>query len=581
MRKAIVVIVLIGIVAGGGVVWYLNRPAASDIQPAELLPEDTLVMIEATHLKESVDTFRAGPLGRAFSGIDLPACMGAFNADPEDIEQVSRLQSLLKTSVDSPWFDILFGDLAVMAVMRPDPASLRVPSERLWHESAVMVLQPKKPAEMIQWVGKMFSGDVTITPQTTEGVRMDRVDTGDGRPLFVAVHRGLGLVAMDPKPIVRCLGHREADAFRPLSVSDDYAALRTELSAPDPSRCFVYVDLHAVLDIGLGAANRQNTGDADTTEAEKLWKGFNQAGPVIGAVMTDNGQVLHHRWRIRYNPADLPPEAARVLGGPPETNSTLPWVPETVLYYGWQNNLDQVLASVLDFSRLDAEEKAEFRNEFEAITGVDFEDAVNAFGRQVAVIIQDIRIGAMFPVPELALLAEVGQPEVIHRLMEAVVRNFGVAMKTETDEGGFIRYVPLPFGEDISPAYAIRDGFLVTASSRGFLKDLLAQKSVGKNLSDSPFFGAVDKSLTDPNNQAAYLRLDRAAARTGDLIKWVISLAVMTGKADDANQMIYLSGKVVEPILHALAQYPAVGSRTILRENGIHADVYILKPRPE
>jgi|GEM_PF-1115011 len=581
MRKTIVIVVLLGIVAAGGAVWYLNRPTAPDIQPAELLPDDTLVMIEAVHLKESLDTFRAGPLGQAFSGIDLPACMGAFNADPEEIEQVSRLQSLLKASVDSPWFDILFGDLAVMAVMRPDPASLRVPSERLWHESAIVVLRPKKPAEMIQWVGKMFSGDVTITPQTTEGVRMDRVDTGESQPLFVAVHRGLGLVAMDPKPIVRCLGHIETGVFRPLSASDDYAALRTELSAPAEGRCFVYIDLHAVLDIWLDSTNRQNTGDADTAETEKLWNGFNQAGPVIGAVMTDNGQVLHHQWRIRYNPAKLSPDAARLLGGPPETNSTLPWVPETILYYGWQNNLDQVLASVLDLSRLDAEETAEFQKEFEDRTGVGFEDAVNAFGRQLAVMIQDVRIGGMFPVPELALLAEVGQPEVIDRLMEAAVRNFGVAMMTENDEGGFIRYVPLPFSEDISPAYAIRDGFLVMASSRGFLKDLLAQKSVGKNLSDSPFFGAVDKSLTDTNNQMTYLRIDEAAARTADLLKWALSLAVMTGKADDANQMIYLSGKVVEPILHALAQYPAVGSRTILRENGIHADVYILKRRPE
>ena len=582
MKKTIVIVVLLGIVAAGGAVWYFNRPTPAAIQPAELLPKDTLVMIEAVDLKKSLDEFRVGPLGQAVSGIDMPACMGAFNADPEEIEQVSRLQAQLKAGVDSPWFDTLFGDLAVVALLQPDPNEMRARPEQMWDESAVMILRPKKPAEMIQWIGRMFAGDVTVTSETAGGVRMDKVETGGGPPLFVAVYRGLGLVALDPKPIVRCLAPRDPAAPSSLAQSPDYAALRGELAgAQEAARFFVWVDLHTILNTWFDPVDQTGAGDAAMADVEKLWGGFNQAKPVIAAVITDEGDVVHHRWRVRYTAGDLSPDMARLLDVPPELNTTLPWMPEAVIYYSWQNNLDQVLESVMDLSRLDPDETAAFRREFAARTGVELEDAMNAFGRQFAVMIRDIKTGGMFPVPELALLAEVGQPEIIDRLVETVVRNFGMAMATEDYPGGRIRYVALPYGEDVSPGYAVRDGFLVIASSRGLLKTLLTREDGWKGLVDSPSFKAVNRGLSDPNNQMVYVQPGAAAARTKDILKWGLSLAVMTGKAGDANQMIYLSNKVVEPILDGLSAYRAMGSRTVIRENGIQSDIYVLKPLSE
>ena len=579
-KRLVIVVVLLGILSAGGAVWYFNRPAAGVIQPAELLPEETLVMIEAVDLKESLDEFRAGPLGRAVSGIEMPACMGAFNADPEEIERLSRLQARLMAGLDSPWFDTLFGDLAVVAVLQPDPDALRSAPERLWHESAVMVLRPGKPAEMIQWIGKMFARDLTITAHTADDVRMDRIETGDGPPLFVAVHRGLGLVALDPKPIVRCLAPRTG-ARLSLARSPDYAALRAELATPETAHGFAWINLHAVLNTWFDLADQKNAGDASADEARNLWGGFNQARPVIAAVATDDGQVVHHRWRVKYNAADLSPDMARMLTVPPESNTTLPWMPEAVLYYSWQNNLGHLLESVLDLSRLNPGEAAEFRRDFEGKTGVPFEDAMNAFGSQFAVMIRDIQTGGMFPVPELAILAEVGQPEVIDRLADAAVRHFGLAKAAEDFQGSTIRYVALPYGEDISPGYTVRDGFLVLASSRGLLKTLLGREAGGKRLADSPSFSAVNRGLTDPNNQVVYLHTGEAAARAKDLLNWALTLAGMTGRAGDAGQMACLSNKVAAPILDGLSMYPAMGSRTLFGENGIQADVYVLKPTHE
>lgn len=581
MKKTIVIVVLLGIVAAGGGVWFFNRPATGVIQPAELLPPETLVMIEAVNFKKSLDEFRAGPLGKAVSGIDMPACMGAFNADPEEIESVSQLQAQVRAGVDSPWFDTLFGDLVVIAVLQPDTDDIRALSEMVLRESAIMVLRPKKPAEIIQWIGKMLAGDVTVTSQTTDGIQMDKIDTGGGLPLFVTTERGLGLVALDPKPIVRCLAPSVTGERSSLAQLPDYAAFREALGTPETVRFFSWFDLHNILNEWLDWADQAEPGDASLAAAQKLWRGFNQARPAMAAVTTDDGEVIHHRWQVRYNAGDLAPDIARMLDVPPEMNTTLPWIPDASLYYSWQNNLGQVLESALDGAHLDADQTAELKQAFLASTGVALEDALNAFGNQFAIMVRDIKTGGMFPVPELAVMVEAGQPELIEGLMETAVRNSGLAIVTEEYRGERIRYLALPYGEDISPGYAVREEFLVVASSRGLLKKLLSKEGAQGGLVDSPSFNSVNRGLSDLNNQVVYVQTGEAAARAKDLLKWGLSLAVMTGKAGDANQMLYLSNKVVEPILDGLTMYPAMGARTVIRENGIESDIYVLKPRRE
>ncbi len=577
IKRPGIVLVLLGILAAGGALWFLLLPSPAGVQPAELLPEETLVMIEAVDLKESLEEFRAGPLGRAILGIDIPACMRTFNAAPEAVEEVARLQERVTAGIDSPWFDTLFGDLAVVALLKPEPDAPAASPEEELRRSAVLLLRPKKPAETIQWIGKMFARDLAMTPHTEAGVRMDRIETGDGPPLFVAVHRGLGLVALDPKPIRRCLGPRP-EGRRSLAESPRYAALRAELAAPEPSRGFVWIDLRPLLETGFAFAGE---GDASAAEAEKVWSGFAQARPYIAAVATDDGRMIRHRWRVRYNTADLPPDLARMLTVPPERDAALPWVPEAVLYYSWQNNLGHLLESVLDLSRLDPAEADDFKGAFAAETGVRFEDALAAFGSQFAVMIRDIEAGGIFPVPQMALLVQVGKPEVMHRLLENLAQNYEIATATESYQGSTLRYLALPYGEQVSPGWAVRDGFLVAASSRGLLKTLLSRESDGKGLAASPDFSAVNGGMPDPGNQVVYLQTGKAAGRARELLKWALALAGMTGRAGDTAQMAYLADTVAAPILDGLSMYPAMGSRTVFREAGIHSETHILKPPRE
>ena len=574
MKKIIIVVFLL-VAAAGGVFWFYSRQTAEKIQPARVLPRETLVMLEAVKLKQRLDEFRTGPLGRAIGGIDWPACMEAFNASPEEIQRAGQVRTQISATIDSLWFDALFGDRSALAVLAPlsiDPAA---PPETVWRQTALMVLQPRQSSEMIQWIGKMFAGNVTIGPVETDGVRMDKVETPDAPAFFVAAHHNLILVALEPAPIVRCL-KPGPDKRSSLADVPEFEQLRKEVELTGTPRSFAWIDLHRIYDLWAPLLQQEGEADAAASEVLKLWSGFNRAKPVMAAAGASDGNLSHQRWRLRYNAADLSPEAARMLGIAPQPNATLPWIPARLLYYGWHNNLRQVIESVANLSRLDAGQAEAFGEKFTAATGVPFDDALSAFGDEFALLIQDVKMGGLFPLPVLAVAIEVGQPKIIERLVEGAVAKSGMALQTEDHLQTPIRYLALPYGEDLSPAYAFRDGFWVAASSRQLLKTLLADSEAG--LLKDPLFGSVDMGLSGPNNKMAFLRMDHIAAKSRELVTWGMSLAMMSGKVKNPRQITCLTDKVLKPIFDALSHYPAMGSRTVNEENAVQADTYVLMP---
>ena len=151
-------------------------------------------------------------------------------------------------------------------------------------------------------------------------------------------------------------------------------------------------------------------------------------------------------------------------------------------------------------------------------------------------------------------------------------------METEAWGATTIRYLALPQGEALSPAYAVGNGFAILASNRALLKTLLDREKNAPRLPDSALFKAVDRGLSGPNNRVDFLRPDQAAARLKEMLNLGLSLAMMSGKRQDSHRIAYLSDNVLAPLLEALSAYKAVGSRTFSEKNAIQADVYVLKP---
>jgi len=579
MKRIVLAIVILGVVAAAGAVWYVYRPLAQAALPEEMLPGETLMVVEAMNLKETIAAFQKSPLGQALAGIDAEAALRQTQARPEDIAQFLQVRDQFRDGLASPWFDTLFGQRVTLAIL-PGPLPKDAASgPQVAMKWGLMILKPSQPAEMISYIGKMFSGDVTVTPMETDGVKLDRLEAPNGPPVFAAISRGLGFVALDPEPIVRCLSQK-GSAGAKLAQAPQYKAFQAELTKPGATRFFAYLNLHDVINQITDAAGRLNPGDETLNQMKGLWEEFNRARPMAAMSLDDDGAgMTHGRGVLKYNAKDLGPEIAGLLTIQPQKNETLAMMPAEPIYYGWQNNLKHMLKGSLNSSSLKDEHRAAIKDQFMRVTGVSIDEAIDAVGDQFVILFQDVRIEGMFPVPELALMMEVRKPEVIERMVDAAIngpQGAPMPMETEDYNGIPIRYAVLPYGDDISPAYACAKGFCVIASNRRILKSIFTPDA-GANLAASKGFKAVDKGLSDANNQVAYLNSKRAIERTEGLLKWGLSFAAMSGKVKDENTLQYFSEKVAAPLFKGLAMYQNMGFRSVIQENGVQSDFYVQK----
>jgi len=62
MKKVVILIVVLGLVAIG--TFYLLKPAHKEVEPAKLLPADTLLLVELVNLEKSIDGFKSGKLNK-------------------------------------------------------------------------------------------------------------------------------------------------------------------------------------------------------------------------------------------------------------------------------------------------------------------------------------------------------------------------------------------------------------------------------------------------------------------------------------------------------------------------------------
>jgi hypothetical protein len=277
---------------------------------------------------------------------------------------------------------------------------------------------------------------------------------------------------------------------------------------------------------------------------------------------------------------NMSPYLDRMFATTPAENPTLEFAPAEALLYTWQNTFDPELywENMKNDPGMTPEMLAEIQQSFAANTGVALEDLLSAFGTQIGIVVNDINMDGMFPIPELALFAEVTKPEVIETLIGRMVGQSGLALQRETHGDTDIHYVTMPLGGNLSPAYAFSKGFCAVAINRSLLKGMLDVADTG-HLGTHPHFEAFGSGMTSDNNSVFYMRTEGLIEKTRELITWGISWTAMM-QPDKARNMQDIVALGIEPALDGLSMVKAVGGRTYADEDRITSEVQVLLDRP-
>jgi len=570
MKKVIIFILVLVLVAIGTA--YFLRTAHKEVKPAKLLPADTLLMVELVDLEKSIEGFKSEKLGQKLKEIDLTGVMQNLEVPTKAIEEYKKTKSAVLSTLDSMLFKELFGQETVLAILPLKIDHLTPECLKKALGSLVLISRPKSSAELVEFVNQILTKNLKFRSEVYAGYEIKSFDLDYDITVHYSLADGLLVATLDQQAIKNCLDLRK-NQQPSLDQNEYYQNLRSKL-ASSATKAFVYNNTkkmyESILTISRLIVKKEKFSNMERSLASL--KGLKAIGY---ASYDDGSDLLQNRTLVMIDKKDLEPVYAKAYCSKPGENKTLQIVPDNTLVYYWANNL--YLKSFWDIycknQQLNDEEKESKKTSLEKEIGVSFDEVLQAFGNQFGLILTDINAGGPFPIPKLTFFVEIANQDTVAKLIDSVTQKSGMVLQKEDFNDIKINYLMLPFGNDVQPAYAFFNGFCLISINPQLIKDVISTYKNGDNITTDHDFLAVNKGLTDKNNNVMFVKFDQLIDKTKELIIWGRNMMAFKDQGKAEKAAIVING-VINPALDGLKMYRTIGSRTFTKENEIEADIY-------
>ena len=575
MRKGIVAVIVLALLGSAGAYVYFYQPFARPPALISLLPGDTLAMVRICRLKEQIQRFKTGRMGRSLARVDMPRVLALLQVSERDRTEFMQFSEAFKNALNSAWFDLLFGQEMVVA-LQGSALHLNAAGQfdrQQWREAVIFVSRPKQPTRVLESLNSMFARQLQVGSESFQQWKINHFALDPGLSIYYALTDGMLVAGLSPKSVQRCL-EQSLDETGSLLQAAAYKAHCAGLYKDGQTDLIAFADTRTALDLGRQAVAKAAEKQPDLAALKKQLADLNGLESINVALYDDGGPLVQAATVVGIDRRRMSPIMARAFGSKPETNPTLRRIPMDALVYAWQNTFDLNLywQQFQHNPAVGLRKIRQIQDAFKRNLGMDVDQFLAAFGTQFGLLVNDIDTGGMFPIPELALFIQAVQPAVVDRTMHRLADQFGTPLQTEDYKGVTIGYTVLPMGASLSPAYACSDGFCTVASSKTLLKAMQDADAKG-DLTAHPDFKAVDHGLTDANNQTGYIQMEGLVARSRDITAWAMAWMAMV-RQETAERNRQIVDLLINPVLDGLSMIKAVGTRTYIEETRIKSDTY-------
>lgn len=580
MRKKIVVAVIFLAVASAGAFIYFYQPFTQPMEITSILPADTASLIRVSELKKQIERFKNNKLGRSLAGIDLRRLMNTIGVPQMQQQKFVRELENFNNAVDSAWFEILFGqDVAVALLDFPfQEISEKTTDIRTFFNTSVIVARPSQPTRVLKSLKEMFSSELSVESKIYQQWEINSFSPQEGITVNYALANGLLIAGFSAAPVKRCLD-QSLDQDASFLNSQAYQRYGQKLYKPGKTNLIAYADISYFMEGLKGLIDPSSEPQSQEMLFKAQLEKFQGIKSFNYVIYDDDGPVITSKAVVAIDRENLSSILAQKAGIPPGANPTLDYVPANVLFYTWSNNFDlkKYWQETIQGPGMDPRVEAQIKQAFADNMNMALEDVLSALGIQTAFLINDIKLGGIFPIPEFAFMVEVRQPERIDRLLKENIEGNGILLNTEDYNDKVIRSTMLPLGQDLSPAYTIFDGFCYIAVNRNLLKRIL-DRDAKERLQSHADFQAIDKGLSSENNQVFYLKFDKMVGRARSLMEWAMAWSAIT-KPEESQRIKQIVNLGVNPLLDGLTLFKTIGGHTRMGESQITSDIYILLDR--
>ena len=577
-NKVLPLITTVIILAAAAVAsWYYLRPQPeTGAVPAEFLPQDTLVTLRLIDLEKSVETFQKSRLGRKLKETDIIGVMKEFEAPDEAIKKYVEIKTAVESTLDSMLFKELFGKDVLLAVLPVKSDALKEPLKAL--DSVVVIARTKRRTALVEFISGLLSHEMeerTVTEYN--GCTITSFQADKDVDVFYTLSDGLLLAGFNLDTLKKTLDLK-SDPSAALVSNPYYQTLSDHLTTQNyTSFLFNNTD---TLRTNITALMKTYNDTNQPPEDEKAFKqvlkqvnnlkGFNAIGYAAYNSAENN---LQSKIRLLIDKTQLAPLYASVYNYKPEKNSVLSMTPSKTLFCYWTNSidLDTMLKYYLQEAGVKDTDVQSMKDAFKVQTGLIFDEVIQSIGNQYGVVLADIDTGGIFPIPELALVIQTENQDVLTKLVTSLTQESPMGFKEETYLDVPIKSWILPFGDMLQPSMAFLNDFCILSVNRKLLKEMIRLDKEGGGLVDSQAFKNVNKGLTDKNNSIIFVKSDIFLDKLQASADWGANMMMLKDQ-QAAKKIEAVLNKLIYPILDGLKMYQTIGARMVYKENVIEID---------
>jgi len=532
VKKLLIALVLAAAIAGGVTYYLKTQEKGQSVE--NILPKEALVYVHLNDVEKNLQQMASMPLWKAVSNINYDLLIEKNIIPRQQKMAIDMVRAQITEVLNNPMVKKLFGKEVAFAVYSPeqdieamvgnmkgfDP---KVIEELLSGFVLVTRVEPDVQfAEVLTRSVSQFGANVTQGQVEYKGEIIRTLSVANAGIKLGFVRFGDLLVLGVGEKAARL----SIDTFRGApSLLDDPQFQDIQSSFLDSPAAVGYFDFETFLSLISDQVKKLASAGADANIGQgQVEKAFNKMAGLEKFVFSfQMAPVMRFNNAVLMNTAKLDPEYAKLYTCPAEDNKTIEFVPKGVLGYQWTNcfELDYYWREIKKevVKKLNAAPKID---ELEQKIGFDIElDILPAFGDEVGGYISDILVGGIFPIPKIALFIEIKDRLKAERLLDKL-KDQPVAMLQEENHSGVpLKYIALPFGEDVQPGYCFLDDYLLVATSRNLLKSSIdASKNSLLSLPADMAFKEVNFGLTDKNRSVQFVKIGEILSKARGIIGW-------------------------------------------------------------
>ncbi len=556
MKKVSVLALVVVLVLLAGGLYFWKQQSVS-FTPADLLPEKALFYYQAKNVAKNLEEFRTSTFWQRMTQVDLGRLSAQFGVPAMFSSMaVSSLDQVAK-AVNSDEFKKFFGDEVAIALYPIDinwanPASYK---EAL-HSFAIItkVSGDVKAAQAVSELALKFKKNPQIEEKLYQKHKLFVIDVPElGSNLTYTLIKDWVIIGISERAAQQAI-----DVYKKNlpALSQDATFVRSRSHVLLDAEQLGYGDFAWIIDKIKSQLEKMVSSQPKEMQAvyqQQMKRSFDNFSGYELFVFSSGGKkpVSTHKSVWLFNKDKMDASIRPLFECAPKANASLKFIPADVLAYQWSScvNAPYYWQSVKEELKLAAEEPQfegtpakpeEVVSEIEKSLNLSVDkDIIPAIGDEMGGFLQSLDTSGNYPIPQITLFVKVGDKGAMDRVLASLLSQPYMVVQNEDYAKHTIKYMSLPVGFKLEPAFTFVGDYLVLSINRDMIKqviDISGNPALG--LAQAAAFKAVDQGLSAENNSVFFMRMDAVMSKLRDLSEWGLQFS----KNQAAQQSAFVDG---------------------------------------